>query len=273
LSNRVPAPLGVFDSGVGGLTLVKAIWQRAPETPVLFCADTAHVPYGNRPLDEIRLFALAIGRWLEAQGCGAIAIGCNLSSSVALEALQEALALPVFGLIGPAAEVAAQTTQTGVVGVIATQGTVDSGSYQRAIKALRPELEVIAVPAPKLVPLVEAGELDSAATREALGEYIEPLLAAGADTIVYGCTHYPWLAELATELAGPGVTFVDPAQIMAGLLPLPTGAGQAPSRVDLLETVVTGSGESVRRFARRFLGLEKLRLRQVPYETLEKEGQ
>ena len=272
MSNRVPAPLGVFDSGVGGLTLVKAIWQRAPQTPVLFLADTAHVPYGDRPPEEIRQFAMAIARWLAAQGCSAIAMGCNLSSSVALQAVEGALSIPVFGLIAPAAQVAARATHGGVVGVIATQGTVSSGSYQHAISQASPEVEVVAVAAPRLVPLVERGELDSPEAREALAGYLAPLLEAGADTIVYGCTHYPWLARLASELAGPTVTFVDPAQVMADLLPLPTGPGPAASKCKLLEAVATGSGESVAAFAQRFLGLPDLQVRHVPFEEIAKEG-
>ncbi len=209
------APIGVFDSGVGGLTVVGALLRRSPSERVLYLADQAHVPYGGRPLEEIRELATGISRFLAEQGCRAVVMACNISSAVALPGVREMLApLPVFGMIGPAARRATERPG-GRIGVLATAGTVQSGAYTAHIRALDPAAQVVEVACPRFVPLVEAGRLDTEDAEAAAREYLSPLAEAGCETVILGCTHYPFLLPAlereARDLWSGPVRFVDPA--------------------------------------------------------------
>ena len=209
--------LGIFDSGVGGLSVVSEILKRNPRERVLYVADQAHVPYGGRPLEEIRSFASGISEFLAAQNCRAIVMACNISSAVALPSVSQSLSpLPVFGMIRLAARRAAESMN---VGVLATQGTVNSGAYQAEIRRLNPSALVTEVACPRLVPLVEAGGTESEEAESAVREYLAPLCEAGVDTIILGCTHYPFLLPLLNRYAGEmfagPVRFIDPAEELA----------------------------------------------------------
>lgn len=206
------APIGVFDSGLGGLTVVSQIIRHLPQERILFMADQAHVPYGGRDLSEVRGFACGISRGLLAAGCKAVVMACNISSATALEAVQadhpEALAL---GVIAPGAQAAARSTANGRIGVLATLGTVKSAAYTRTLQKLDPQLSVQEVACPAFVPLVEAGALETPEAVQAAETYLTPLLEAGTDTVVLGCTHYPFLLPVLRKVA-PQVCFVDPAE-------------------------------------------------------------
>lgn len=206
------APIGVFDSGLGGLTVVSRMLQMLPSERILFVADQAHVPYGGRELSEVQGFACGISEGLLEAGCKAIVMACNISSATALHLVQAQYPdTLVLGVIEPGGRAAAHATANGRIGVLATLGTVRSGAYTRTLHSLAPDLFVQEVPCPEFVPLVESDSLDTADAFRAAETYLTPLLEAGADTVVLGCTHYPFLLPVLQKIA-PHICFVDPAE-------------------------------------------------------------
>ncbi len=227
----------MFDSGVGGLTVVGEVMRRFPNEQILYLADQIHVPYGGRPLDEIKQFATGISTFLAGEGCRAIIMACNISSAVALSSVRKALyPLPVYGMIEAAAQAA--TAGDKRIGVLATVGTVTSGAYTAQIQANRSDAQVIEVPCPRFVPLVESGDLDSRETLDACREYLTPLALGEFHNIILGCTHYPYLIPslraVARELFDGDVSFIDPAKELATALP--TNSPSSPATLRLLTT-------------------------------------
>jgi len=206
--------IGVFDSGVGGLTVVKAINEALPGESVIYFGDTARVPYGPKSPETVIRFSLENAEFLLGKNVKALVVACNTASSVSLPSLREFTDVPVIGVIEPGAASAAAVTRTGIVSVIGTLGTISSGAYQKALKSYSSVKCVIAQPTPLLVPLVEEGWLDHRITRMVLDEYTAPLREEGADTLVLGCTHYPLLKETIAGLLGDMI-LVDSAQSTA----------------------------------------------------------
>ena len=204
-------PIGVFDSGIGGLTVVHQLMHQLPHESIIYFGDTARVPYGPKSAETVRRYALQIGEWLVTQGVKVVVVACNTATAHALTALRETLPVPVIGVIEPGARAALEATTGNSVGVIGTAGTIASGAYERALKTISPALNVHTKACPLLVPLVEEGWTDHPATQLVVHEYLEPLLAAGIDTLVLGCTHYPLLASALAHEAGPGVRLIDSA--------------------------------------------------------------
>lgn len=190
-----------------------------PNESIVYLADNAHVPYGERPLEQIREFALGITRFLIDRGAKAVVMACNMSSAVALDAAQAAFPeVPVLGVIGPGARAAVQSCGGDPIGVLATTGTVKSGAYSRTVSSLSSSIKVIEQACPRFVPLVESGQADSEEAEAAARTYVAPMLRAGCRTIVLGCTHYPFLRKAIQAAAGPEVTIVDPAEETSRLL-------------------------------------------------------
>lgn len=206
--------IGLFDSGLGGLSVARAILARRRDVSLWVVGDTAHVPYGGRPLDEVRAFALGLTRYLVEGGAEAVVMACNISSAVALDAARDRFDIPVFGTVDAGAR-AACAVADGAVGVLATEGTVNTRAYSRAIAGKRPEISVHEVACPEFVPLVESGRWASPQASDAAREYAAPLVKAGVRTVVLGCTHYPFLdAAIRSAFPWP-VRLVDPAQTLA----------------------------------------------------------
>lgn len=206
------APIGIFDSGIGGLTVAHAIHALLPGEATIYLGDTARVPYGPKSPATVQRYALEILAWLLAQDVKAVVVACNTATAHALPLLRERAPVPVVGVIEPGARAAASATQNGGVGVIGTAGTVASGAYRRALLALRPDLRVVEQACPLFVPLVEEGWFGHPATRLVAEEYLAPVRAADVDTLVLGCTHYPLLAPLLAEVMGPQVRLIDSAR-------------------------------------------------------------
>lgn len=203
--------IGVFDSGLGGLSVVRALADRAPGASVLYLADIAHVPYGDRPLEEVRRYALSIVEFLLQEGAEAILMACNMSSAVALdEARRRYPHIPVAGVIEAGARAALREGQ-GTVAVLATAGTVASGGYPAAIARIAPQTRVVQTACPSFVPLVERGELTGSRVERAVAEALAPGLSAHARTFILGCTHYPFLLPELARQAPTGSAFIDPA--------------------------------------------------------------
>ena len=204
-------PIGVFDSGLGGLTVVHAIYERLPHESTIYFGDTARVPYGPKSPETVRRYSLEILHWLLAQNVKAVVIACNTSTAHALDALRGASPVPVIGVIEPGARAAVRAANGRGIGVIGTAGTVASGAYVRAIHALEPGAQVVQRACPLFVPLVEEGWFDHPATELIGEEYLEPVRQAGAGALVLGCTHYPLLKPLLHRVMGPGVSLIDSA--------------------------------------------------------------
>ena len=207
-----PRPIGVFDSGLGGLTVVAALRRALPAESLVYFGDTARVPYGPKSPDTVRRYAVQIADWLEEQGVKAIVVACNTATAHALEHLQATVPVPVIGVVEPGARAAVAASRGGAIGVIGTAGTVASGAYERAIHALAPDASVRARACPLFVPLVEEGWVDHDATRLIAHEYLAPLAGEGLDALVLGCTHYPLLADVLQAEMGPGVRLIDSAE-------------------------------------------------------------
>lgn len=208
------APIGVFDSGVGGLSVLHAIHSKLPEENLIYVADSGNAPYGDRDAGFIAARATKITELLLASGAKAIVVACNTVSVVAIEKLRSWCPVPVVAM-EPAIKPASQNTKTGVIGVLATRQTIASPSVARLCEAHGKNVEILLQPCPGLVEQVEKAELLSEASRALLLGYISPLLEAGADTLVLGCTHYPFLAQLIRDIVGPGVAILDPAVAVA----------------------------------------------------------
>jgi glutamate racemase len=264
------APLGVFDSGLGGLTVARALRHALPDERILYLGDTARVPYGTRSAETVLRYARSCARVLTTRGVKGLVIACNTVSAVALEMLRAELDLPVLGVVEPGARAAVEALGAlpGVVGparigVLGTHGTIASGAYPRAIGRLTTRVEVLGMPAPLLVPLVEEGWLEGDVPRLAIERYVAPLVEAGARVLVLGCTHYPLLApligEVATRLAGERVAVVDSAvatadDVAAWIRDERIPRAPAASLLPPLEVLVTDRPGSFRDAAGRFLG-------------------
>jgi glutamate racemase len=206
--------VGVFDSGVGGLTVVRAIMDALPNESVVYFGDTARCPYGPRPLEEIRDFALQIEAHLLAQDVKALVVACNAASSAALEQIEAASPVPVVAVIDPAVRSAVRATRNGRVGLIGTVATVSSGAYDRALARLDPagSVTLLSQACPLFVEFVERGDTTSPALLRAAAEYLEPLQRGGVDTLILGCTHYPLLRGAIHHVMGPGVLLLSSAE-------------------------------------------------------------
>jgi len=208
-----PRPIGVFDSGVGGLTVLSELRRRLPGEATTYLGDNGRAPYGPRPAEEVLRFTLEATDWLLAQDVKLLVIACNTATARALPDVRARSTVPVLGVIRPGALAVAAATRSRHVGVIATAGTVESGAYPAAILEAQPSTDVAQVACPELVPMVEAGILDGRRAESVLRAYLEPLLAADPemDTLLLGCTHYPLLREPIEAIVGPGVAVVDSA--------------------------------------------------------------
>lgn len=195
--------IGVFDSGIGGLTVVKSIMESLPKENIVYFGDTAHVPYGTRSESQIKHYVLSDVNFLSTFDLKAIVIACNTADSVARSTVEAHYKnTPVFGVVHPASKQAAETTENGKIGVIATKATVSSGSYEKAIHSVNPDIEVYSAACPLLVPLVENGRTvpGDVVVETVVREYLDPLIALGIDTLVLGCTHYPLLTDVIAKL-------------------------------------------------------------------------
>jgi glutamate racemase len=209
------SPIGIFDSGIGGLTVLRAIHQLMPEEPLLYLADQAHVPYGPRSLGEVRQFSEAITRYLLDQGARIVVVACNTASAAALKYLRQSFPEVPFVGMEPAVKPAAEHTRSGVVGVLATPATFQGELYASVVERFGQGVHLLQHTCPGLVQQIENGALDSGETRHILEDALQPMLNQGIDTVVLGCTHYPFVIPLIQEIAGPNVRVIDPAPAVA----------------------------------------------------------
>ncbi len=266
------APIGVFDSGVGGLTVVREIMRNLPEERIVYFGDTARVPYGSKSRETVTRYSRQIVRFLQTQNVKAIVIACNTASALALETIEQEIDLPILGVVKPGAEMALQTTRNKKIGVIATEGTIHSGLYQRLIAQKDPEVSVFGQACPLFVSLVEEGWTKDPVTEEVARRYLKGLLEKDIDTLIMGCTHYPLLRSLLRQVVGEKVTLVNPAYETAqalkrmlaelGLERDPAAELQGGKYCFYASDAVDHLNE----FARRILPFEISETRQIPIE-------
>jgi glutamate racemase len=252
-------PIGVFDSGIGGLTVLKEIRHHLPEENILYFGDEARFPYGIKSAEAVTRFSHEIAAYLVGQDIKMLVVACNTASSVALNGLREGMEVPVIGVLMPGAYAAARETKTGRVGIIGTEGTVNSGVYARLIRNIRPGTEVMAKPCPLFVPMVEEGRLSGEITRLVALEYLAPLKDFGVDTLVLGCTHYPLLKAVIADVMGPDVTLVDSAHETAqevGRVLAKQGLLNGSGRPGYSRYYVTDAPGRFKTLGERFLGYD-----------------
>ena len=254
-------PIGVFDSGVGGLTVVSALRRRLPSESILYFGDTARVPYGTKSPETIRRFTREITRFLAQRGVKMVIVACNSCSATALDCVGLEFNGPTLGVIVPGAETAVQQTKTGRIGVIGTPATIGSGAYEKAIRERLPEVRVFSTACPLFVPLAEERMESHAATHLIAQEYLQPLLDQKIDTLILGCTHYPLLKSTLQEVVGPEVKVVDSAE------------STAQAAAEMLDRLGLHSHGEAGLSARFFVsddpsGLEKMHHRLMPDDPL-----
>jgi glutamate racemase len=268
-----PRPVGVFDSGVGGLTVLHECLVTMPHEDFLYLGDHARLPYGPRPLSEIRRFAGEIATLLEARGVKLIVVACNAATSAALPQLQESCSVPVVGVIAAEAHAAVQATRNRRIGLLATQATVDGGRYARLIHDLDAGVRFTPVACPKLVPLIESDDPFSAETVSAVAEYARPVKDAGCDTVILGCTHYPLIRPIFQRVFGRDVTLVfsaeETAREVAETLQR-KGIENDTAREGVYSFLTTGEPESFRTLGGRFLQLPIASVEHVSPADLER---
>jgi glutamate racemase len=267
-------PVGLFDSGMGGLTVLHECLVTMPHEDFVYLGDAARLPYGPRPLDEIRRFAREIGAYLEGRGVKLVVVACNSATSAALPELQTALRVPVVGVITPEAHAAVQATRNRRVGLLATQATVTSRRYEELIHALDAGVAVVPVACPRLVPLIEGDDPFGEETVAAVREYCAPVKEAGCDTVVLGCTHYPLIRPILQRVLGRGVTLVfsaeETAREVAETLARKGMEHGTEGREGSYRFLTTGAPESFRAMGARFLQLPIAEVEQVTVAELER---
>jgi len=254
----VSRPIGVFDSGLGGLTVLRSMIDLLPHESVVYFGDTARFPYGPKPRDEVVKYALEIGGLLVERGARIVVVGCNSAAAAALEVLEQELPVPVIGVIEPGMRAAARATRSGKVGVIGTVGTIASGAYQRAADTLDADIELTCAACPGFVEFVEAGDVDSEQVHILAERLLAPLRDVSVDTLVLGCTHYPLLARTIGDVMGPEVKLVSSADETAVAVRALLGAPPPGSAARLGDHtfVTSGDVETFKRLGARFLGPE-----------------
>ncbi len=265
--DMIERPIGVFDSGIGGLTVVAALRRTLPAEKILYLGDTARVPYGGKSPETVTRYSKEISDLLVEEGAKMIVAACNTASALAVPSLALSYPVPFIGVIEPGAAAAVLATHNGKIGVIATRATIASDAYGKAIRSLSADIEVTAIACPLLVPLIEEGLLDDEITRTMLRRYLEPLLRAGIDTLVLGCTHYPLLKGVIGRICGKKVTLVDSAEncalaVRALISPSGNIAQDGNARLDVM---LTDSSEGFLRIAEKSLNLtiDSLNIRKV----------
>ncbi len=252
-------PIGVFDSGIGGLTVAAALREHLPSEHILYIGDTARVPYGGKSRRTVERYGIEIGGLLLAENAKVIVVACNTASALAVPRMQKVFNVPVQGVVRPGAAAAVTNTKNGKVGVIGTRATVASGAYEQAIHAINPDVSVFSEACPLLVPLIEEGFFEDPITDQVLARYLEPLLVQGIDTLVLGCTHYPLAYDAIARAAGPGVSLVDSAENCAlAISQLLTEKNLlAPAEIlGRLDVSLTDATEGFLRTAEKSLGLQ-----------------
>jgi len=264
-------PVGVFDSGVGGLTVLHECLVTLPHEDFVYLGDHARLPYGPRPIDEVREFSREIGAFLERQDVKLIVVACNAATSAALPQLQKELTAPVIGVINPEAHAAVQATRNRRVGLLATQLTVEAGRYARLVRDLDAGVEFLPVACPRLVPLIEGDDPYGPETEEAVREYAAPLKEAGVDTVILGCTHYPLIRPILQRVFGRDVTLVfsaeETAREVAETLARKRIENDA-AREGAYRFLTTGDPEAFREMGRRFLQLPITQVEHVALKEL-----
>jgi glutamate racemase len=262
--------IGIFDSGVGGLTVQRAVLDALPAADTVYLGDTARVPYGTKSAEVVTRYSLRNAAFLTAQDVKLLVVACNTASSVALPALRSSLGIPVVGVIEPGARAAARVSPSGNVGVVGTPGTIGSGAYQRALAAERPGMRIQVQACPLFVPLAEEGWVQGDVPRLVARAYLAPMRQAGIDTLVLGCTHYPLLRGVIAEELGPGVILVDSAEATADEVDalLDRGvAGRAAGGAGGLRVFVTDTPDRIPELGVRFLGERVERAEHVDIEA------
>jgi glutamate racemase len=248
-------PIGVFDSGVGGLTVFREITRALPHQPLVYFGDSARVPYGTKSPETVIRYSLQAAAHLMDRGIGMLVVACNTATAAALPALIAQLDIPVIGVVEPGARAAVAATR-GRVGVIATEGTVRSQAYTKAIHAINPNIEVIESSAPLFVPLAEEGWANTHVAREVAEVYLSPLIDANIDTLVLGCTHYPILRGTIEQVAGANITIVDSAETTAESVRSALNGSAPRTGVPEYHFLVTDATERFRKIAGDFLERE-----------------
>jgi glutamate racemase len=262
-------PIGVFDSGIGGLTVVKALRDLLPNESIHYLGDTARVPYGPKSPETVQRYAIELAQMLMQKNAKALVVACNTVSSVALPLLAEKFPVPVIGVIEPGARAALQATRNRHVGVIGTRATIRSGAYEKALRASDNDVRVSSRACPLLVPLIEEGLLDDEITDRMIMRYLQPLVANDIDTLVLGCTHYPLLAGAIARLLGGEITLVDSAQNCASavqeMLDRQSFRGPSANRGEL-HVALTDAADNFLNVARDALQLSfgEIELRPLP---------
>jgi glutamate racemase len=263
------APIGIFDSGIGGLTVARAIYERLPHESTVYFGDTARVPYGPKSPDTVRRYSVEILDWLLRQQVKAVVVACNTSTAHALETLQQHSPVPVIGVIEPGARAAGSASTAGPIGVIGTAGTIASNAYARAIQRRRPEAVVEQRACPLFVPLVEEGWFDHPAAELIAREYLKPLREARVDTLVLGCTHYPLLKPLIQQVMGEAVRLIDSGEETAAVVErvLERAGLIAPQETRVTHRFVVSDDEArFRQVGARFIGERLSRAEVVPLD-------
>ena len=252
-------PIGVFDSGIGGLTVVAALQDLLPSETIFYIGDTARVPYGGKSRKTVERYSIEIGGLLLAEQAKILVVACNTASALAVPRMQNVFKVPVQGVVSPGAAAAVKATKNKRIGVIGTRATIASGAYEHAISTQDPDAQVFSEACPLLVPLIEEGMFDDPVTDQLLARYLAPLLGEGIDTLVLGCTHYPLLRDAIARAAGPGVALVDSARncaLAVRELLASHGIAAPQERLGRLHVALTDSTEGFLRTAEKALGLE-----------------
>lgn len=257
-------PIGIFDSGIGGLSVARSVARELPRENLIYVGDTARVPYGDKSPDQLIVYARQILDFLVGQGVKAIVAACNTSCSVSIPFLLDKYSIPIIEIIKPGAREVPRVTSHKRVGVLATLATARSGAYRRAIQALSPDIEVWEVACPGLVPLIEAGHTEGPEVEEILMEYLRPLQENKVDTIVLGCTHYPYLVPVIEKLMPGGIAIVDPAvETVVELQKTLAVQGTASGEKGYMKFYATGSEGSFYQAGRLFMGPELDRVTRI----------
>lgn len=262
-------PIGLFDSGVGGLTVLREISKELPYEDVIYLGDTARVPYGPKNPQDVKQYVLEISRYLEDEGCKLIVIACNTGTAVGLEAASSVLNIPVMGVIEPGCEIAVKTTANGKIGVIGTIGTINSKAYEDTINRIDKEIEVISYPCSRFVDFIEAGIIDGDEIYSEVEKSLMPLIEAKVDTLILGCTHYPLIEHIINDVMGNDVEIISSAKATAIELKkiLHPLFSENESRY---EYIATADPENFKLLGSRFLGKKIKNVNHLPLEILSK---